>query len=312
MDFMYGENVITCDPTDVDAVAKQVDLDWKIVQQPALYRHPITNELITTRDCYTLRVKGREVTKLSVTGKDHVPIEPKVLLRIIARIAERMSLRIEAAGHTREGKYIYALCSMGDYSKINKMEFNQYLLISTSNEGNQKTRLTPLCINNDLKVQLPVLLSQKPTESSVTISHHYSLDADEVVMELMEKLKATRVDYEASLNSLVGHKVTYEQVSQFHHVIYRRFKVGSSVKKEYDSAMTELMDCYKSVNSTLDNSIRDSFLAVWIAFNHYFDNIKSRRGGLAGKIHSINFGADEKTKREAFSDILELYSKVTS
>nr|WP_306309419.1 DUF932 domain-containing protein [Vibrio sp. D431a] len=254
-------------------------------------------------------VKGETVTKLSVTGKSHVPVEPKTLLKIIARVAERMDLTIEAAGHTREGKYIFALCSMRSMTTVGETQFNQYLMISTSNEGNQKTRITPLCLNSKLKVQLPVLLSQRPTESSVNISHHYTLDADEVVIELMEKLRATHLDYEGTLQKLCEMSASTEDVKQFHHMIYRRFTVGKSIKKEYDAAMLELMECYKAVNNSIDTTIKGTYLSIWLSLNHYLDNIKKRRGGSTGKIHSLNFGADEKTKREAFSDIISLLIK---
>ncbi|CAH7351053.1 conserved hypothetical protein [Vibrio chagasii] len=310
MRHIYADNILKEGNSDIESIVKQVDLDWEIVQAPCFYRDPISHELVKTEDYFALKKQGDIVTRLSLTGGDFVPLSPRTLFEIIMKIAHRTMLEIKAAGHTREGKYIYALCEMPEASHVHGVSFKNYLLISSSNEKNQKTRLTPVCISEHAKIQLPVLMTEKPDESSITISHHYTLDADEVAFDILERFRITQSDYFSTLDDFSKAVIDDKLIGQFHHNMYRRFKVGKSVKKEYESAMIDLMSCHETFEQTLSQDMRSTVLSLWLSFNYYFDNLKSRRGGTSGKIHSINFGMDEKTKREAYNELLKLYAKL--
>lgn len=295
----YEQNDLRFIEQSLKSILTNADLDWEIISRPSLYLG-LDNKIKTSQKQLLFKKQNNELHELVSTGKDFSPVNPSHLVNAFLLIKEHINLELISAGHTREGKHIYLLASLKGPVEMLGLTLERCLFFSTSNDGNAKTKITPVTLNEKLSIQLSQSMAPKQTDESYVLSHHYDFDPLEAAIKLKDLLCGWDAYFD-ELKDLAEYEANKSSIAEFNHQIYQRFNIGNaSTKRKYELVMQELESNYEQVNQNLPKDIKDTMLAIYMAFNHYIDQTKSRRGELSGKIHSINFGVDGLTKKTSF------------
>ena len=308
---IYTENDLTAVEMNVDAIADAADLNWEVIKKPALF-YDAESKLKPSTKSFLFLNKDGEQTELDIVGGDFKPLQPKQLISTFLKLSTELGLKLISAGHTRNGKHIYLIASLDDNVEVDDLNFKKCLFFSTSNDGNAKTKITPICINEDVNCQITQSRAPKQKEDSYTLSHHFEFDVFEATQRIKENYERwdTFFDDIEMLGNVPANKDT---ITDFHHRIYQRFTIGNaSTIRKYEIVMHELWESYEKTNAILPPKKQGTLLAAFLSFCEYIDFSKHRKGGFSGKVHSINFAADELTKRTALYLCKDIAAKLIS
>lgn len=300
METIYDSQLLDGVEQDVETIAKASDLDWEIVKKPLLYYDDQETLVRSSRSTLLKYRNGKLERELVSSGKDLKPIQPKAIIETYLTLQPELGLSLITAGHTRDGKHLYLIACRGDKEVVGELGFRKCLLFTSSNDGNYKTRVRPISFNIDTGVQLTQSRSASAEKESYSLSHHYDYNATEASREI-QMLYGDWDAYYCDLEELASFPIDSGDMYDFHHRMYDRFTKGNdSTKRKYDIVMNELSAAMESTRKHLPPRIHNTLLELVVSFWDYIDFRKHRKGTLSGKIHAVNFAADELTKRSAF------------
>ncbi len=309
METVYDTNFKDFSGGSVDEIAKLADLDWEIIKKPLVFFADGETPVRSVSSTLLMYRNGRFEKELSTSGKDRKPTQPKKLIEAYLSLESALGLTLLSAGHTREGKHIYLLASRGQKENVSSLGFKKCLLFTTSNDGNRKTRIKPVSFNLETGVQLSQNRSLGQKNGEYALSHHFDFNVTEAKVEI-EALYGEWDAFFGDMEELSEIFVSDEVVSDFHHRMYDRFNKGNATtKRKYDIVMRELQETLPLTRSKLPIGVHGSLMELVVSFWDYIDFKKHRKGSVVGKIHAINFAADELTKRCAFYTAMEIASE---
>lgn len=300
METIYDSQLLDSVEHNVDAIAKAADLDWEIVKKPLLFYVDRDTLVRSSRSTLLKYRDGKFEKELVSSGKDLKPLQPKAIIETYLTLQSGLGLSLITAGHTRDGKHLYLIACRGDRELVSDLGFRKCLLFTSSNDGNYKTRVRPISFNLDTGVQLMQSRSASGEGDSYSLSHHYDYNPTEASREI-ELLYGDWDAFYGDLEELSSFAVSADDMYDFHHRMYDRFTIGNdSTKRKYDIVMNELSEAMEHTRKNLPQSVHNTLLELVVSFWDYIDFRKHRKGTLSGKIHAVNFAADELTKRSAF------------
>ncbi|EGR2229394.1 hypothetical protein DZF79_14310 [Vibrio parahaemolyticus] len=310
------EQIANLDPIkDKKEILARSDLDWKYEVKPLFYYNTPT-EIVLSGSKQLLINRNGVMTKVAVRGEDFHIISIDDLYDVFLTLKEPLNLSLYAIGHTREGKFIYIVAEMVRRNNVVETDlgFRHCIIIHTVNDGNGKTKISPVWLKNDeIQYQLSVIGGKdkkgEPLYLSTCyeISHHFNFDSLEAAMEVKTIIEERNDDFEARISELNEIEISEKHIEEFHHRIHRRFAIGNEKTKiAYAKITKELLLHYKAFNKNLPKEYKDSLFSLYLSFIAFIDTEKKRKLGKNGRITSINFTHDNVTKRVAFEEIFKV------
>ncbi|ELP5898416.1 hypothetical protein QTV49_000290 [Vibrio vulnificus] len=314
---IYNDNLIAnLDPIkDKKEILARSDLDWKYEVKPLFYYNTPT-EIVLSGSKQLLINRNGVMNKVAVRGEDFHIISIDDLYDVFLTLKEPLNLSLYAIGHTREGKFIYIVAEMVRENKVfeSDLGFRHCIIIHTVNDGNGKTKISPVWLKNDeIQYQLSVIGGEdkkgEPLYLSTCyeISHHFKFDSLEAAIEVKDIIEERNDDFEDRILKLNEIGINEKHIEEFHHRIYSRFEIGNEkTKVAYSKITKELTLNYEKFNKKLPIEYRGSLFSLYLAFISFIDTEKKRKLGKNGRITSINFTHDNVTKRVAFEEIFKV------
>ncbi|MGR5365796.1 DUF932 domain-containing protein [Photobacterium damselae] len=296
------------DKNDTSAILRAADLDWSLVLKPCLY-HDENNDLIIGSKRYLLISRGGVLSEMTVVGRDYKCIQPINIIELFQKTDKIIPLNLISAGHTRDGKYIYVI---GEIIGANltpteeSLSLNKCIMMSVCNDGNGKLKVTPVMMTKTGS-QLRLTQGDKATPLTYELSHHFDFDGDEVLFNIKENIIEMFDIFSNEIEFLNSIPLTSDTLDEFCHQIFKRFNIGNEkTKRNYDKTLSELKEHYKLLSVYYPKATQGTMFSLYLFFCDYLDFSKTRKSGINGRIHSINFGHDSVSKNTAFKIIYKL------
>ncbi len=318
---LYNDlNIVGLDPIkDKQEIFDKSDLSWAYVVRPLFY-YDNNKNLVPTTNKQLLIDRDGSLTEVAVRGKDFQIINADDLYNVFISLKDELNLSLHALGHTRQGKFLYIVCAVNSNESSIQAElgFKRCIVIYTVNDGNGKTKFSPVWLNtNGDEYQVSNISGYNeqgiPTYASTCfeLSHHFLFDNREATLAIKDALNKHSADFEEKLCELNEIHVGDTEINEFHHSIYRRFEIGNEkTKRNYDIVMDELHTHYLDFNAKLPEQYQSTLCSLYLSLVAYLDLKKKRKLGKEGRITSINFTHDIVTKRTAFELSLKLASQI--
>ena len=293
---------------DTDDILRAADLDWSLVLKPCLYFNEDQTLCVGSKR-YLLISRYGVLTEMTVVGRDYKCIQPKSIIDLFQSTSINLPLNLISAGHVRDGKYIYVIGEIMDIkmTEIEKeLSLRKCIMFSVCNDGNGKMKVTPVIITESGS-QLRLLEGSQAKPLVYELSHHFDFDGDEVLFNIQQNMVEMFRIFSDEIEFLSSVPISTLAIDEFCHQIFKRFNIGNEkTKRNYDKTFLELKAHYHSLSLYYPEKIQDTMFSLYLFFCDYLDFSKTRKLGINGRIHSVNFGHDSVSKKEAFRIIHNL------
>ena len=296
------------DENDTSSILSAADLNWSLVLKPCLY-HNENNELTIGNKRYLLILRNKMLTEMTVVGRDYKCVQPASVIELFQKTNEHTPMNLISAGHTRDGKYIYIIGEIigANKSTVEKsLSLNRCIMISVCNDGNGKLKVTPIMLSKTGS-QLRLVQGEKAKPLVYELSHHFDFDGEEILYSIRESVFEMFNAFSDEIEYLNSIPITKIIIDEFCHQIFKRFNIGNEkTRRNYEKTFNELKEHYNLLSIYQPKEIQDTMFSLYLFFCDYLDFSKTRKSGINGRIHSVNFGHDSVSKKEAFRLIYKL------
>ena len=293
---------------DKASILRAADLNWSLVLKPCHYFDE-DNRLCVGSKRYLLISRNGALSEMTVVGRDYKCVQPEHLIDLFQSTDQHIPMNLMSAGHTRDGKYIYVIgeiLNIHSTSTEESLSLRKCIMISVCNDGNGKLKVTPIIITKSGS-QLRLVEGDKAKPMVYNLSHHFDFDANEILFNINENITKMFNIFSDEIEYLNSIPITPSVIDEFCHQIFERFNIGNEkTKRNYEKTFNELKEHYNLLSLYQPTEIQDTMFSLYLFFCDYIDFSKTRKLGINGRIHSVNFGQDAVSKKEAFRIIYKL------